>query len=436
MQTSLSYPNLESRLLDSFQQGLSDPRPLVERFSAKSATTLSANARADDEVDSAQKVLRPLFGKGSSLAPAIGDHPNFHHLKGTSDNCYCPIVTMFMDIEGSTRLSLLYPLEKVQRIKNAFIQSAIRIVQSFDGHVHRIMGDAVMSFFGGVAEKSEDAIINGVNCAAVLQHFAEHVVRPKLDEIGCDHDFGIRVGLDFGSEEDVLWSAYGYPGVEEVTATSFFVDIASKLQHSAGRNQAMFGGSLLSTIDFPSELVTTKRVVRDGDSVLVPHVEPNHTDRDGKPVNYDQRILKRADYLEHTPIGFTSDLYRRSSVPPIQICASVFAGDKTTFEGIYAAASRCLPKDRNIKFEIQMPYLPMLPYNIKVKVENHGKEAWSKNPTTGDNHESSYEIRTQEEHRGFTHWEHTKYRGLHFVIFEVRTHKGLRFRSRFGVYVE
>lgn len=436
MTFTLPHRTLEAGLLDSFQRGLDDTRPIVERFSAKSAATPIANAREVDEVDSAQRVLRPLFGKGLPQSPAIGDHPDFCHLKGTEETCYCPIVTMFMDIEGSTRLSLLYPLATVQRIKNAFIQTAIQIVQCFDGHVHRIMGDAVMSFFGGVVDKSEDAIINGVNCAAVLQHFAEHVVRPRLDEVGCNHDFGIRVGLDFGAKAEVLWSAYGYPGVEEVTATSFFVDIASKLQHASGRNQAMIGGSLLNKIDFPSELVSTKTAVRDGTTISIPYVEPNHTDRNGKPVNYVQRILKRSDYLQCTPIAFTSDLHRLSGVPPVKVTASVYSDKRSVCEGEYAAASRCLPKDREIRFELLIPYMPMLPYSIKVKVENHGKEAWQKNPDNGDNHETNYQIRTQEEHRNFEHWEHTRFRGLHFVTFEVKNHKGIQYRSRFGVYIE
>ena len=54
-----------------------------------------------------------------------------------------------MDMEGSTRLNLLHSPSEVARIKNAFSRMAMEVVKAFDGHVHRIMGDAVMAYFGG-----------------------------------------------------------------------------------------------------------------------------------------------------------------------------------------------------------------------------------------------------------------------------------------------
>lgn len=41
---------------------------------------------------------------------------------------------------------------------------------------------------------------------------------------------------------------YGIPGINEVTATSFFVDIASKLQHKAPKNSIMLGESLVNKL--------------------------------------------------------------------------------------------------------------------------------------------------------------------------------------------
>lgn len=87
MTFTLPHPTLEAGLLDSFQRGLDDTRPHTGRFSAKSAATPIANAREVDDVDSAQRVLRPLFGKGLPQSPAIGDHPDFCHLKGTEEIC-------------------------------------------------------------------------------------------------------------------------------------------------------------------------------------------------------------------------------------------------------------------------------------------------------------------------------------------------------------
>jgi len=436
---SISSTGLDTGLLRSFENNLlRHGTPTIKRFAANSGSILEASHSQElAMIDSAQRSLRPLFGKGAPVRPSIGDHPDFMHLKGTDDVCYCPITTMFMDIEGSTRLSLLYDLETVRAIKNAFIQSAIQIVQSFDGHVHRIMGDAVMAFFGGTTSTNESSTINGINAAAVLQHFAEKVVRPRLDEIGCDHDFGIRIGLDFGQKENVLWSTYGYPGVEEVTATSFYVDVAAKLQHAAGRNQAMFGASIVSEIDFPECLVGVKTVQKNGSVVDVPFIQPNHTDRDGKPANYRQQFLRSADYLACTPIAHSSGDYPILGKQPLSVTAEEYSSDKSYRFGTYEACSRALPKNRKLKFQIQLPYMPMLPYTVTFTVENNGSEAWSKNPEDGGNHSSVHEIRTQNQHYNtFAHWESTEYRGLHFMTIEVKTHHGVQYRTKFGVYVE
>ncbi|MFP3354351.1 adenylate/guanylate cyclase domain-containing protein, partial [Pseudoalteromonas sp. SIMBA_153] len=79
-------------------------------------------------------------------------------------------------------------------------------------------------------------------------------VAPKLRENDVD-DVGIRVGIDYGQHDDVLWGMYGYQGSSEVTATSFFVDVAAKLQQSAPRNRVMIGESIRTLLDLHDELL-------------------------------------------------------------------------------------------------------------------------------------------------------------------------------------
>jgi hypothetical protein len=47
---------------------------------------------------------------------------------------------------------------------------------------------------------------------------------PKLNELGVDENLGIRIGIDYGAHDQVIWGKYGYMESQEVTATSFFVD--------------------------------------------------------------------------------------------------------------------------------------------------------------------------------------------------------------------
>lgn len=428
--------NIYSELLDDVAQ-----KRFVKRAGFSERASAGVGGRASAEITplySVQNLLRPLYGKGEPQPPDIGDHPDFRHLRGTDQQVYCPITTMFMDIESSTRLSLVYSLEDVQRIKNAFIRAAIEIIKSFDGHVHRIMGDAVLAYFGGECAKPEVGVIDGLNCAAFLRYFVEEAVIPRLSTEGYADPFGIRIGLDYGPKEKVLWSSYGYPGMEEVTATSFYVDVAAKLQHSAGRNQIMVGESIREFIDFPEELLGVKTVERGGVEVPEPFILPNHADRTGNPINYKKFRLNWLEYLACSPIAQLETKVAGTGTRPntVPVKAELFSSKNGVFEGAYAPTGATVPKGKWLRFKVQLPYVPMLPYTIKCVVENHGTEAVTHGGSLRGNHQSVYDINTRFKHDNFEHWEHVAYRGLHYLIVEIHTHGQLKYKARFGVFGE
>lgn len=382
-----------------------------------------------------QRLLRPIYGKDGVNPPSIGDHPDFEHLLGTDFEQHCSVTTLFMDMEGSTRLNLLYPSSDVARIKNAFIQMAIEVVKSFDGHVHRIMGDAVMAYFGGPAVRQEDAAVNAINCAAVLQLLVRKVVVPFLEREGFGTEFGIRIGLDYGPNENVLWRSYGFPDMEEVTATSFYVDVASKLQHAAGRHQVMLGNSLQTFLDFPTELLEVKQVTQNGQLVDVPYLLPNLTGSDGKPINYRQYVLKWDSYLACSPL---SDAASTSApIGPLRVSATMHPKENGTESVPFIAGSTVGIKGHWLCFKIEkLPYLPQLPYLIRCAVTNHGSEA-QKDGKDYSNHETDYKVLTAADHKDILHWEKLAYRGLHYLDVEVKKQSGAVInKRRFGVYIE
>jgi adenylate cyclase len=437
-------------LASAFSDYMEDARPghlpvelslnaMKEAHELKRYSSEFAEARPSDLTPffKMQRIIRPLYGKNGLSEPAIGDHPDFAHLKATDQQVHCPITTMFMDIEGSTRLGLLYHLEDVFRIKNALIRAAIEIVAAFGGHVHRIMGDAVMAYFGGLTATPETAAIDGLNCAAMLRALSERVVVPKLAELGYENEIGIRIGLDYGGNDDVLWSSYGYPNANEVTATSFFVDVAAKLQHSAGRNQIMIGESLKRFLDLPDDFLSVKSVVQQGVQVEEPFVRPNHTDGNGEPINYRQYGFGGDRYLELGPLGQSDRKLigaGNSKTIPLPLTVEVSSQKKGTIEGTYPPCSFALKKDKWLRFTVRLPSGMRFPYEIKCTVENHGDEAFRVAGEKRDNHSSEYTINTQREQERFEHWEQTRYRGLHYLTVEARTHGGV-FRRQIGVFI-
>jgi adenylate cyclase len=435
----------------TFEHHLSNPRPkppvlLSNTFA--DATHYSRNVRESKSGHAAeiarlyqvQHAFRSMYGKRGVREPDIGDHPDFTHLKGTDETVYCPITTLFMDIEGSTRLGLLYPLEDVRRIKNAFIRTAIEVITSFDGHVHRIMGDAVLAYFGGCGASPHGSAIDGLNSAAVLRLLAERVVAPKLDEMGFSNDFGVRIGVDHGPKEKVLWSSYGYPRSDEVTATSFYVDVAAKLQQAAGRNQIMIGHSLKSYLDLPDELAGVKLTLRGGHATSHPFVTPNHTDRSGEPINYRQYVFSGDDYLRIGAFGqsdrqLLAPVAREGSAHPLRIDAAVSSERGGVNDIAYPPCSSPVGKLKWVRFTPRLPYLPRLPYTVVCNAINHGEEALRLAGEDRGNHSREYTVSSEAEHKVFEHWEPTAYRGLHYLSIVVRS-QGTRFEGTVGVFIE
>lgn len=382
-----------------------------------------------------QEVLRPLFDKGDRENTSIGGHPDFQHLENTHRVEYGAITTLFVDMEGSTRLGLLNDPGRTFIYKDAIIRSAIEIIEAFDGHVHRIMGDAVMAFFGRQGNPTEAGGINGINCASTLAAFFELVVQPRLENMGLSGSRGIRIGLDYGSEEEVLWGSYGMEDTSEVTATSFHVDISAKLQENAGRNEVLIGQSLREHIDFPTRrLLKIPERTRDGEKEKDRYVTPNYTGPDGQQINYRKHKLIWKRYLGWTALQKASGILDEG-LRAADVEVDVYESKKGQYLGqSYAAGSRPLEKDKGLAFTFNPPEDLSTPYTVWTKVRNHGKEAEEAGQLNRE--PNSYDIEDWRDQRDFRHWETTRYRGLHYLDFELRKGSTAHYSTRYGVYIK
>lgn len=195
--------------------------------------------------------LQKLFGtnKSSFQQIVIGSHPDFAHI-GHNEMEYHHCTSMFVDIKGSSRLRLKYPLERVRLIKDSLLTLCIHVANFFGGHIHRLQGDAVFVQFARRGHYKNDSVINALNAAAVLCQFVEK----NLSEIFKKHGLEpikIRIGIDFGPDKEVLWSHYGVPGCAELTTTSLHTDLAAKLQQKASSNSIIVGGNVIRELDMP-----------------------------------------------------------------------------------------------------------------------------------------------------------------------------------------
>jgi class 3 adenylate cyclase len=426
-----------NRAFDSFLQrsekALKGGRSV--KFSEHKQEKRSSDIVKPVETGPLQEVLRPLFDKGEGENSSIGGHPDFQHLENTNKVEYGAITTLFVDMEGSTRLGLLNDPEQTFIYKDAIIRSAIEIIESFDGHVHRIMGDAVMAFFGRKGDPTETGVIDGVNCASTLAAFFESVVRPNLEKIGLSGQQGIRIGIDYGPEKEVLWSSYGMKDTSEVTATSFHVDVAAKLQENAGRNEVFIGQSLKEHIDFPMDrLLEIPERVHKGEKEKNRYVTPNYTGPDGQPINYRKYKLRWKRYLGWTALQKASGILDEGP-KAVDVTVDVHESKRGQYLGeTYPAGSRPLEKHKGLAFTFNPPKDLSVPYTVWTKVRNHGEEAEEEEQLDRD--PVPYDVEDWQDQRDFKHWETTRYRGLHYLDFELRKGNTTHYSTRYGVYIK
>lgn len=396
-----------------------------------------------------QSQIRPIFGKAGVNNSPIGTPPDFVSLEGTRTTKNQYTCTLFVDIKGSTRLSLLYPLEFVFVFKNAVIQTCVEIIRSFDGHVHRLMGDAVMAFFGGSTIEKEDSIADAINCSITLRAILEESIKPWMENKGLDSkDFGFRIGCDFGNDEEVLWGSFGYKNVGEVSATGLPVDMASKLQGLAGKNQTMLGQGLLDFVNWPEKYSDIKTRENAGNREILPVVIPNITDSDGNPLNYKMRQLSFNKSLEFSalPRSFREKIGGSPIKDHTEIdykCFTVINYQKTE----YISASKFLEPHLSLVFEVEARTNNRLSFPLKVifKKTNHGAATPENERDIEQDGVVKYlqKQKISQYNKSFNPFskvelsEATLYRGLHTMKCEVYDSNGvLQFRDWIGVMIK
>ncbi|WP_312605300.1 nucleotide-binding domain-containing protein [Kosakonia cowanii] len=390
-----------------------------------------------------QKEIRPYFEKLGLNEHTIGTHPDLIGLTGLGAVHSQYIVTMFIDIRKSSRLSLLLPLEQAYVVKNRILQACIDIVRALDGYPHRLMGDALMAFFGRSNVSKEDAIADAINAAATLRLILTEYIFPSLNEdLGTEIDLGVRIGLDYGSEDEVIWGNFGLGESCEVTALGLPVDMTAKLQQLADKNTAMLGQGILEYIDFPEEYTKPKMQAKEE----LKYIVPNITNKEGKPINRRIRLLNMAGYQELLPFKLNDKKMASAVLYPNHFKFECFVFEDGK-EVLYSSVSRFLPKERDLKFKLKI-YPGLGDIDILFCKRNHGLEA--KDDLSEDysirivndelvkiKNANSLSLLKEDEYHVLTLPEGTSFRGLHTMEVIVKNENAtLYYRNIIGVYIK
>jgi predicted ATPase/class 3 adenylate cyclase len=147
------------------------------------------------------------------------------------------VTILFCDVTGSTAMAEQLDPEIWAEIMDDAFELFIHPVQRYGGTVARLMGDAVLAFFGAPTSHEDDpqrAILAGLDIIQGISPFRQQIQQ----ELGLD--FNVRVGINTGP---VVVGEIGTEKIGEYTAMGDAVNLAARMEQSAQPGTLQISGN-------------------------------------------------------------------------------------------------------------------------------------------------------------------------------------------------
>lgn len=166
------------------------------------------------------------------------------------------MVVMYVDLVGSTNITLELPEDKVAIIITCFAQEMASTIRHHNGYVLKFVGDAVIGYF--VAEENQlQPVDNAVLCAKSMISVIQKGINPILNQYEYP-DLAIKIGIDYGENMIVRYGADAKKSHVDILGP--VMNIAAKIQSMAKPNQILIGDDIYSRVH-PSMQSSFEKVV-------------------------------------------------------------------------------------------------------------------------------------------------------------------------------
>ena len=154
------------------------------------------------------------------------------------------MVVLYVDLVGSTTMTLEMPAEKIAIIISSFAQEMASVIRQYHGYVLKFVGDAVIGYFV-TDESGLLAVDNAVNCSKSMISVIQKGINPILNQYDYP-DLMVKIGVDFGQNIVVRYGSDAEQSHVDLMGPA--MNIAAKIQDMAKPNQILIGNDVFEKI--------------------------------------------------------------------------------------------------------------------------------------------------------------------------------------------
>jgi len=243
----------ENEINDKVIDGPPSKKSSVEYSDLLSSQSGPKAVDSETLIKDAQKRIWASLKKGFEYNPTYDESEAFlrQHVSSRMH-----MIVLYVDLVGSTDITLSLPEEKVAKIMGSFAQEMAGVITNYGGYVLKFVGDAVIGYF--IAESTSLMTSdNAVNCAKTMIQVIEKGINPILNQYDYP-ELKIKIGMDYGENMIVRYGSDKASSHVDILGPA--MNIASKIEKSAEPNQILIGDDVYTRLH-PSIQKSFEKVV-------------------------------------------------------------------------------------------------------------------------------------------------------------------------------
>src|SRR5919197_3348802 len=155
------------------------------------------------------------------------------------------VVILYVDIDGSTKMSMTLPPDKFAMILHVFSQEMSLVTSEYGGYVLKYVGDAIIALFPAEYDSSQ-ASKNAVDCARSMKEIIKKCINPELSARRLPK-ISVKMTIDYGDVQVVLYGRSIDRSHIDIVGSS--ISMAAKMISLAQTGQIMIGQSMYEKLE-------------------------------------------------------------------------------------------------------------------------------------------------------------------------------------------